>query len=175
MTFEPGPRSAIGEFRQFVDFVQNLWAALAGVSALFPLSNTLTQVVPLAQWPDGGFGYFSPPVITGVTTLASLFVMLWVFGKREKIVEPKAWDALPMQAVRSFVLGVVALLAYLAGYSLITNDFYFSVLGWESDDMRRISGDLVLLSAYVGFFALVTRAFLLLGLREFLRGKVRAV
>ncbi len=174
MTAQSEPRPAIGEFKQFVDFLQNLWAALAGVSVLFPLSNTLTQVIPLAQWPDGGFGYLSPPGMTGVTTLASLFVVLWVFGKREKFLDRKASDALPIQAVRSFVLGIVALLTYLAGYALIANDFYFSVLGWESNDMRRILGDLVLLSAYAGFFVLVTRAFLLLGLREFLRGQVRA-
>jgi len=171
MTFEPEPQSAIDELKQFIDFLQSLWAALAGVSVLFPLSNTLTQVLPLARWPDGGFTYFSPPVVTGLTTLVSLFVILRAFGKREEIREQRAWDALPRQASRSFVLGVVALLAYLAGHSLIANDFYFSVLGWESDDMRRIVGDLVLLSAYVGFFALVTRAFILLGLREFLREK----
>jgi hypothetical protein len=175
MTSEPEPRSAIDEFKQFMDFVQNFWAALAGVSVLFPLSNTLTQVVPLALWPDGGFSYFAPPVVTGVTTLASLFVILLVFGRREELREHTTWNALPQQSRKSFAFGIVALVAYLTGQYLITSDLYFGLLGWESDDMRRILGDLVLLSAYVGFFALVTRAFLLLGLREFLRGRTGAV
>ena len=52
--------------------------------------------------------------------------------------------------------------------------FYFRVLGWESDDLRRIAGDLVLLITYSSFFALVTQAFLVLGLREYLRAKVKA-
>jgi hypothetical protein len=173
MTAEQETRSAINEFKQFMDFVQNLWAALAGVSVLFPLSNTLTQVVPLAQWPDGGFSFVSPPLVTGVTTLASLFVILLAFGGRERFQKHGAWSTLSRQAGRSFVLGGVALVVYMLGHYLVANDFYFRVVGWESDDLRRISGDFVLLIAYVGFFALVTRAFLLLGLREYLRGKVR--
>jgi hypothetical protein len=37
------------EFKQFIEFLQNLWTILAGVSVLFPLSNTFGQVIPLAQ------------------------------------------------------------------------------------------------------------------------------
>jgi hypothetical protein len=65
-------------------------------------------------------------------------------------------------------------MVYLAGHYAISNDFYFRILGWESDDLRRIAGDLVLVIAYGGFFASVTRAFLALGLREYLRGKLEA-
>jgi len=72
-------------------------------------------------------------------------------------------------AVRSFVAGVAALMVYLLGHYAISHDFYFLVLGWESDDLRRIAGDLVLVLAYGGFFVFVTRAFLALGLREYLR------
>lgn len=64
---------------------------------------------------------------------------------------------------------------YMGGHYAITHDFYFAVLGWESDDLRRIFGDLVLLIAYGSFFTCVTRAFLELGLREYLRRKVKAV
>ncbi len=51
---------AIEELKQFVEFLQNLWATLAGVSVLFPLSNTFAQIIPLGKWTDGGFAYLSP-------------------------------------------------------------------------------------------------------------------
>jgi hypothetical protein len=162
------------EFKEFVEFLQHLWAILAGVSVLFPLSNTLVRIIPLAQWSDGGFAYLSPHLVSGVATLACLFVVLWTFGQRDKLRAPRAWSSLPQQAVRSFALGAVALMVYLAGHYAISNDFYFRILGWESDDLRRIAGDLVLVIAYGGFFASVTRAFLALGLREYLRGKLEA-
>jgi hypothetical protein len=88
---------------------------------------------------------------------------------------PHEWSSLPQRAVRSVAFGAVALIMYLAGHYMISNDFYFRILGWESDDLRRTAGDLVLVIAYSGFFVYVTRAFLLLGLREYLRGKVDAV
>ena len=169
---EPSP--ALKEFKQFLEFLQSLWAMLAGVSVVFPLSNTLVQIIPLAQWTDGGFAYLSPPVVTGVTTLACLFIILWTFGKREEMRSHRTWDSLPRQAGRSFVLGIAGLAVYLVGHYTVKEDFYFRVLGWGSDDLRRIGGDLVLLMAYGGFFALVTRAFLLLGLREYLRERVEA-
>lgn len=175
MSSEQQVRPALMEFKQFIEFLQNLWAMLAGVSVLFPLSNTFAQVIPLAQWTDGGFAYLSPPVVTGLTTLASLFVILWAFGKRERMQESRVWSALPRQAGWSFAFGVAALLTYLMGHYAIKHDFYFRVLGWESEDLRRIAGDLVLLSAYVSFFTFVTRAFLVLGLREYLRERVKAV
>ncbi len=74
----------------------------------------------------------------------------------------------------AFVLGLVALAAYLTLHAAIQDDFYFRVLGWYSDDLRRGFGDLVLLLAYSLFFALLTRAFMLLGLLEYFGRRERA-
>jgi len=76
--------------------------------------------------------------------------------------------------MRSFALGAVALMVYLAGHYTISHDFYFRIFNWESDDLRRIVGDVVLIIAYGGFFVFMTRAFLALGLREYLRANVEA-
>jgi hypothetical protein len=165
----------IREWKEFLVFLQDLWALLAGVSVLFPLSNTLVTIIPLAKWSEGGgFAYLAPPLVAGVATLACLFIVLWTFGQRDELRAPRAWNALPRKAVRSFALGAVALMLYLAGHYAVSQDFYFRVLGWESDDLRRIAGDLLLVVAYAGFFALVTRAFVALGLREYLRGKLKS-
>ena len=165
------PPGAVRELREFVEFLQHLWAILAGVSVLFPLSNSFVRIIPVAQWREGGFVYLSPALVSGCATLVCLFIVLWTFGQRSEMREFRAWSSLPTKAVRSFALGATALTVYLAGHYAISHDFYFSVLGWQSDDLRRMAGDIVLAVAYVGFFGYVTRAFLALGLREYLRDK----
>ena len=159
------PRT-LEELKEFLEFLQQLWSILAGISVLFPLSNAFVGIIPLAQWSDGGFVYLSPALVSGCATLACLFIVLWIFGQREDMRLRGAWSALPRKAVRSFAFGAVALMVYLAGHYAISHDFYFGVLGWQSDDRRRVARDLVLIVAYVGFFGLVTRAFLALGLRD---------
>lgn len=130
----------------------------------------------MGKWTDGGFAYLSPTLVTALTTLVCLFVVFWTFTTREQIQQRGPWTTLPKQAVWLFGAGVGALNIYnLGGHYAITHDFYFAVLWWESDDLRRIFGDLVLLIAYSSFFTCVTRAFLELGLREYLRRKVKAV
>lgn len=160
------------EFSAFLDFLHGLWAALASVSVLFPLSNTLMDVIPQGVWPDGGFVYFPPLIVTIVTTIACLFLVLWTFGQRRQYREEQDLDVLPKQAGLSFVAGIAALVIYLVCYLAIRGGFYFDVLGWESDALRRIAGDVVLMVSYLSFFALVTRAFLLLGLREYVREQI---
>lgn len=160
------------EFAAFLEFLHGLWAALASVSILFPLSNSLFDVIPHGVWPDGGFVYFPPLLVTIVTTIACLFLVLWTFGQRRQYQEERDLDILPKRACFSLVAGLAALVIYLACYFSVREGFYFNVLGWESDDLRRIAGDAVLMIAYTGFFALVTRAFLLLGLREYVREQI---
>jgi hypothetical protein len=173
MSTGQGSEGTLGEFRQFLDFLKSLWAMLAGTSVLFPLSNQFAQVVPLSKWPEGGFVHLTSPVVTGMTTLATLFLILWVFARREQMSRPGAWRSLPTKALTSFAVGFVSLLVYLLIEYLISHDFYFIVLGWESGDLRCILGDFLLLLTYGTCFTLVTRAFLLLGLREYLREKVK--
>ena len=160
--------SFLEEFKQFLKFLQNLWGILAGVSMLFPLSNALAQAIPLAKWDQGGLAYFAPNLITLVSSLTCLFLILWTFGQRYQL-KHQARMRLQRQAWRSFVPGLLSLVLYLMLYYAVQADFYFRVLGWESDDLRRILGDVILLMTYCAFFAMITRAFVLLGLVEFLR------
>jgi hypothetical protein len=148
---------------------------LAGTSVLFPLSNQLAQVIPVSKWPEGGLVHLGATIVTTIATFAALFIILWVFAKREHMSRPNIWRSLPKTAAVSFVAGIIALLVYLLLEYLISHDFYFRVLKWESDDLRCIVGDLGLLISYVAFFTLITRAFLLLGVREFLRGGIKEV
>lgn len=161
---------ALGEFRDFLGFLQNLWGILAGVSVFFPLSNTLMKILPIGNIYDeppgsGAFQHLSPELITSVATLVTLFVVLSAFGRRRR------YRSLGARAVRrrawaSFAAGLACLVAYLVANYGIYELVYGPLEIWGGDP-RRLLGDVFLLLAYCAFFALVTRAFMLLGMIEF--------
>lgn len=164
----------IKEFKDFLGFLQNLWSILAAVSVLFPLSNVLAQIIPLARWEEGGFAYLSPQLVTAISTVASLFIILWTFGQRQQFADQGKRRSIQKQAGISFALGFGSLIIYLVGHYAVANGFYWDVLQWTSDDIRRILGDIVLLFTYSAFFALVTRAFMLLAMIEYFGQKAYA-
>ena len=167
--------SFLGEFKKFLEFLRNLWSTLAGISLLFPLSNVLIKIIPLAKYDDeGGLVYFSPQLVTAITTLACLFIILWTYGKRHSFSNPQERQSIQKRAGLSFAIGVVSLVIYLVFYFAVKTGFYFDVLGWQSGDPQRVFGDIVLLVAYGAFFLLVTRAFVLLGMIEYFGQKDRA-
>ncbi|KAF0189910.1 MAG: hypothetical protein FD168_208 [Desulfobulbaceae bacterium] len=153
------------ELKDFLQFLQNLWTILAGISVLFPLSNALAKIIPLARWPEGGLAYFSPQLLSIVSSLACLFLLLWMFGHRYQLERRRIQTQ--RKAGLSFAAGLIALIIYLTVYFAIANDFYFEVLKWESDDLRRVLGDIILLITYSAFFVLMTQAFMLLGMLEY--------
>lgn len=157
------------EFRDFIAFLQNLWGILAGISVLFPVSNALAGAIPLGKWAQekGGLAYFSPQLVTIVTTLIAIFVILWTFGQRNRFKSRRKRHLIQRQSWFSFACGIFALFVYLALNYAIIEGFYWNILKWESADPRRLLGDIVLLISYSTFFALVTRAFMLLGMLEF--------
>ena len=157
--------SFIEEFKQFLQFLQNLWSILAGISVLFPLSNALAKIIPLARWPEGGLVYFSPELVSIISSLACLFIILYTFGYRHKIGRRRR--PIQKKAGISFLVGVIVLIIYLTVYLAVANDFWFNVFGVESGDFRRVFGDIVLLIVYSMFFVLMTRAFMLLGMSEY--------
>ena len=157
------------EFKDFVAFLQNLWGILAGISVMFPLSNVFLKIIPLEILDeDGLLVFFSPRLFTTIATLVSLFLILWTFSQRSKIKLSKGRAKTQRQAWLSFGIGISSLVIYIVIYFLISNIAY-DVLGWESDDVRRLFSEVVLLIFYCLFFSLITRAFMLLGMIEFFR------
>jgi len=49
MKAQQGTPPSLDELRHFIEFLRNVWAALAGVSVLFPLSNAFSQTIPVAK------------------------------------------------------------------------------------------------------------------------------
>jgi len=157
------------EFKNFVVFLQSLWGILAGMSVFFPLSNALTKVIPLRYIhddPAGALEYLSPELITTITTVITLFVVLRTFGRRQRFKVKKERRLIQRQAWLSFALGLLALGLYCVVYFGIYELYYMPGEIW-SGDPRRLLGDILLLLSYSAFFALITRAFMLLGMIEF--------
>jgi hypothetical protein len=157
----------IREFREFIVFLQSLWGVLAGISAFFPLSNVLIGVIPMKAYEaDGVFNHLSPPLITTVATIVTLFVVLWTFGNRDQVkqigkrkMQRRAWIAMGTS--------MVSLIAYMVIHQIYGE--YAYTWGWGSDDPRKLLAEIPLLVAYCVFFSLLTRAFMLLGMTEFYR------
>jgi hypothetical protein len=149
-------------------FVKWILRVVSILSLLFPLFNTMRKPIPLAKWPEGGLAYFLPEYITYTAILICAFFLLTEFAQRTQIKDQPKKVTLD-QAFKSFVCSFAALLIYLLLHTAINAGFYFQVLGWESGDIRRLLGDVVLLITYSIFFAMITRTFALLSLVEFLQ------
>lgn len=164
----------LGEFKDFVKFLQSLWGVLAGISVFFPLSNVLLKVIPLGYMqddPPGALEFLSPSLITTLATIVTLFVILQTFRQRNYLRTRKQKDAIQRQAWIAFGVGILGLLFYLVVYFGIYTIFY-APLGIWSGDPRRIIGDFLLLLSYGVFFSQLTRAFVLLGMEAYF-GKVK--
>ena len=167
MSTTNGGKPFLDEFKKFITFLQNLWGILAGVSVLFPLSNTLVKVIPLETIDqDGVFTKLTPPVITTIATLATVFLILWTFSNRGTFRAPRERPRIRRQALITFGGGILALVLYLVGY-YVTLASAYPVWGWESESPRHLLAEVPLMASYAASFALVTRAFVLLGMLEF--------
>ncbi len=155
------------EFRDFLEFLRSLWGILAGISVFFPLSNVLVKVIPLESIDrDGTIVNFSPYLITTISTLTTLFIIFWTFSRRDALKANRGRPGVQRKSLISFGLGFLALIIYLIGY-IITGSWAFPVWGLQSDDPRHLFYEVPLLVIYCAFFALITRAFVLLGMIEF--------
>ena len=162
-------KKTLREFKDFIGFIQNLWGILSGISIFFPLSNVLFKVIPIRLTqddPSGGWSYLSPQLVTAVSTMVTLFVLLWTFGQRGNLGDDTKNLNFSRHAWISLILGFVFLIRYL-GIDASIYVLFYDPLGITHGDPGRFVGDIFLLLSYVGFFALVTRAFILLGMREY--------
>lgn len=165
-------KTVLEDFRAFLSFLQSLWGILTSISVLFPLSNAFTEVIPLGKYgEDGGLVYFSPHLVTAVATLTALFTILWTFGQRYKIRAHRESRLITRKAWFSFAIGLLALVIYLVVNLLAEGAIWYVLFEWTQGELRRticeLVADIALLLSYSAFFALMTRAFMLLGMIEF--------
>lgn len=155
-------RAFLDELTAFVEFLQGLWGVLAGISVFFPLSNVFFTVIPMQPLEKGGAFHLIPTgLVTALATLLTLFVLLSTFTRRKalKDVNRKAWISL--------VSGVLVLIGYLILHEMKMN--IFDIWGVESGHPFHLAFEIPMMLLYAMFFALTSRAFVLLGLLEFYR------
>jgi hypothetical protein len=115
---------------------------------------------------DGVFDQLSPYLITTIATVVTLFVVLVTFSERSQFRNPRKRASMLQKAWISFGISIMSLLAYLVIHQAY-REYAWEPWGWGSGDPRKLIAEIPLLVAYVIFFSLLTRAFMLLGMIEF--------
>lgn len=158
----------LSEFREFITFLNTMWGLLAGISVFFPLSSILLQAIPLEAYEaDGVYNILSPPLITVVAMIVTLFVVLTTFGKRDDF-KGQGRRYARRQAWVSMGASMAILVIYMAIHQSYA-EYAFSVFELGSGDPRKLFFEIPLLISYTAVFSLLTRAFMLLGMAEFYR------
>jgi hypothetical protein len=156
------------EFREFIAFLSTMWGLLAGISVFFPLSSILLKVIPLEAYKaDGVYNILSPPLITVVAMIVTLFVILTTFGRRDEF-KGQGRRYARRQAWVSMGASIAILVTYMTIHQTYA-EYAYSVFGLGSGDPRKLFFEIPLLVSYTAFFSLLTRAFMLLGMAEFYR------
>lgn len=160
----------VQELREFLRFLRSVWGVLAGISVLFPLSNTLFTVIPIGM-DQRPFQDLSPAVVTTLTMLTCIFLTFATFGRRDRFTDPKRRGRYAWFARACFVAGLAALAVYL----LAPHALYQAWISDHPDSDAGVAGyDGLLAALYVATFALFTRAFLVLAMLEYFPGRAPA-
>jgi len=153
----------LDELREFLAFLASLWGILAAVSVFFPLSNLLTEVVPLNRSGDP-FQNLSPALVAVLTTLTCIFLTFATFGRRVQFADAPRRKQYARSARLSFPLALVLLALYVllppSLYEVLITDQGGSAAGTALYDG-------LMAALYIASFALITRAFLLLAMLEY--------
>lgn len=100
---------ALGQLRAFVGFLRGTWGILAGLTSLFPLSNSLLGALPLAPGAEN--------LSSVLATIFSLFVILFIFASRKELAN-RYWSRIPRISALVFIAATVLLYAYLVQFPL---------------------------------------------------------
>jgi len=129
----------------------------------FPLSNLLTDVVPLGD-NDKPFHDLSPTLIAVLTTLTCIFLTFATFGRRVQFADGPRRKRYARSARLSFLAGLILLALYVQ----LPHSLYEAWITNASDPEGGIAlYDGLLAALYIASFALITRAFLLLAMLEY--------
>jgi hypothetical protein len=129
-------------------FLSSLSGLGAGVSAILPLLGGAFEFVPMEEFRD-----YSGSLVTGVATMLSCFVLLYLVSLRDDI-RTRPSKKIRRQALIRVALGLVALSIFLGAF--VQGDSFSRLPEWWG------------MFFYVAFFVNITYAFALIGMKEFL-------
>lgn len=150
------------DLKLFISFFTNLWGALAIVSIFFPIINNIVRIIPLRSIGENGvLDWFSPELFTTIAVLLSISTILALYNYRSSFIKQANLDHLHKMSIKSFVIGIIFLLIYLAFYFFIRSNVPAGAQPGAFDG-HRLFLEAVLLCFYSGSFAMITRGFGLL-------------
>jgi len=154
------------EIRDFIQFISTIWGSLATLTAIFPLSGKLFEVIPL---PVDAYERSTAPIAIPLTTLVSLFVIFYSFVQRDNVIINQT-----RRAKIFFALGFVSLAIFF-----MLDQFWYPLRVWLCPERCDSTTDyrmwlVMLIPFYIAFFACVTCAFTMLALVEFKRRSTAA-
>jgi hypothetical protein len=155
-------QSFVQELREFLQFLRSLWGLLAGISVFFPLSNALVTVIPIGDEAKP-FQDLSPGVVAVLATLTCIFVTFATFGRRDQFRDPQRRRRYATSARASFGVALGALAIYVLTYPAL----YEILVTNGPGAIGKALYDGIYAALYIASFALLTRAFLLLAMLEY--------
>ena len=184
----PKPR-ILNEIKEILTFLRSLWGILAAFSAVFPVANSIRNVIPLEAYllpafvpggpllnaqPMSAFMLASPALRTELATVCSLFALLLAVSLRHSPMFPNYARPLAIIFAASAVAGLSGYLLIFAGYRVsgsIPLDTYtgpFAVVArFLGVGRPSPQSEIFLMLGYVTFFAGMTAAFTTLGILEY--------
>lgn len=176
MTSEPDHPKLADELRALIEYLGSLWSILGSISVFFPLSNKLLRAVPLDSQVVSAV---SPNLVTLIASVFTVFVVFDTFVERFRLIGTPIGTGNGPERFRRAAWawlwsGALMLAAYLILYR--HKDF----LLWEywqigGGSLWNTVFDILLTTLYSGFFASITKAFMLLGMIEFYRSGARRI
>lgn len=149
------------DLRDFIRYISSLWGALGGIAAVFPLADVLFKVIPL---PIDSYEKSTAPLAIPIASLVALFTLFYTFVQRD------TQSATARRSVMFLMLGMISL-----GVFLLLGHFEESLRAKLFPSLDSTDDYVLLLVGvvpfYIAFFACVTRAFAIMALMEFTRGR----
>ncbi|GAB6190707.1 hypothetical protein [Desulfocastanea catecholica] len=148
------------DLRSFIKYMSSLWALLAGITVVFPLSDVLLEVISL---PADAYQKSTAPIAIPVTTLVTLFTLFYTFVQRDK-----SQYVTVRQSNVFFMLGLSSLVIFflLEHFEEPLRENFLPFLDTSDDYVLLL---VAVVPFYVCFFACITRAFTILALMEYKR------
>ena len=168
--------NSLADLKEIAAFLRSTWGALSAIASLLAPLNSYFKFLPLASHgytatlttmdsDPGALLFLSPQLFGTAAIIMTCFFVFQTFSERDTIKKLQR-AKIKVKAYRDFVIGFLALLAYLKFY-FDSADSSFRFYYTHRRFLVPVYHDLLLLVLYSFSFAFMTRAFILLGLKEY--------
>jgi hypothetical protein len=149
----------LADIRHFLQFLQGLYGLLSGITLLFPLSNALIPLIPVANEDKGLF--------TILATLISIFAVFYFYASADAEAFLKDKNLFKRRAIPSGLYAISSFVFYIILFQATSPRVNPSSVSGASG-LGLVVG-LIALALYACMFVAGTSAFIQLALHEYFR------